>query len=46
MKKIVLIFFVLFLLLKVNAQNRITGKVTDTKNLPLTGASVFFARTQ
>ena len=42
MKKIVLIFFVLFLLLEVNAQNQITGKVTDTEKSPLTGASVFF----
>ncbi len=40
MKKIVLIFFVLFLCLKVNAQNQIKGKVTDQNNEPLIGASV------
>ena len=41
MKKIVLIFFVLFLLLKVNAQNQVKGKVTDKNNQPLIGATVF-----
>ncbi len=42
MKKIVLIFFVLFLhIIKVNAQNQIKGKVTDVNNEPLIGASVF-----
>jgi len=41
MKKIVLIFFVLFLFTKVNAQNQINGKVTDVNNEPLIGASVF-----
>ena len=41
MKKIVLIFFVLFLFIKVNAQNQIKGKVTDENNEPLIGASVF-----
>ena len=41
MKKIVLIFFVLFLFIKVNAQNQIKGKVTDVNNEPLIGASVF-----
>ncbi|MGC8859567.1 MAG: TonB-dependent receptor [Ignavibacteria bacterium] len=41
MKKIVLIFFVLFLFIKVNAQNQIKGKVTDINNKPLIGASVF-----
>ncbi len=41
MKKIVLIFFVLFLFIKANAQNQIEGKVTDTKNEPLVGASVY-----
>jgi len=40
-KKIVLIFFVLFLFIKVNAQNQIKGKVTDINNEPLIGASVF-----
>lgn len=40
MKKIVLIFFVLFLFIKVNAQNQIKGKVTDINNEPLVGASV------
>lgn len=40
MKKIVLIFFVLFLFIKVNAQNQIKGKVTDINNEPLIGASV------
>ncbi|MBN1463193.1 MAG: TonB-dependent receptor [Paludibacteraceae bacterium] len=41
MKKIVLFFFVLFLFIKVNAQNQIKGKVTDINNEPLIGASVF-----
>lgn len=41
MKKIVLVFFVLFLIVKVNAQNQIKGKVTDVNNEPLIGASVF-----
>jgi len=40
MKKIVLIFFVLFLFIKVNAQNHIKGKVTDINNESLIGASV------
>ena len=40
MKEIVLIFFVLFLFIKVNAQNQIKGKVTDINNEPLIGASV------
>lgn len=40
MKKIILIFFVLFLFIKVNAQNQIKGKVTDIHNEPLMGASV------
>jgi iron complex outermembrane receptor protein len=40
MKKIVLIFFVLFLFIKVNAQNQIKGKVTNINNEPLIGASV------
>ncbi len=42
MKKIVLIFFVSFLFLKVNAQNQIKGKVTDINNELLVGASVYF----
>jgi len=41
MKKIVLIFFVLFLFIKVNAQNQIKGKVSDMNNQPLVGATVF-----
>lgn len=40
MKKNVLIFFVFFLFIKVNAQNQIKGKVTDINNEPLIGASV------
>ncbi len=40
MKKIVFIFFVLFLFIKANAQNQIKGKVTDINNEPLIGASV------
>ncbi|MDD3876358.1 MAG: TonB-dependent receptor [Bacteroidales bacterium] len=40
MKKIVLIFFVLLLFIKVNAQNQIKGKVTGINNEPLIGASV------
>jgi iron complex outermembrane recepter protein len=41
MKKIVFVFFVLFLFVKVNAQNQITGKVTGMNHEALTGASVF-----
>ena len=41
MKKIVFIFFALFLFIKVNAQNYIKGKLTDINNKPLVGASVF-----
>ncbi len=41
MKEIVLIFFVLFLFIKVNAQNQIKGTVTDINNEPLIGASVY-----
>jgi len=41
MKKIVFGFFVLFLFLKVNAQNQIKGKVTDINNEPLIGTTVF-----
>ncbi|MCF6332424.1 MAG: TonB-dependent receptor [Draconibacterium sp.] len=41
MKKIVLFFFVLFLISKVNAQNQVKGKVMDVNNLPLIGATVF-----
>jgi len=41
MKKIALIFFMLFLLIKIHAQNHIKGKVTDINNEPLIGASVF-----
>ncbi len=41
MKKIVLVFFVLFLFIKVNAQNQITGKLTDQNNEALVGASVY-----
>ncbi|MGQ1947711.1 TonB-dependent receptor [Geofilum sp. OHC36d9] len=40
MKKIVLVFFALFLFIKVNAQNQIKGKVTDINDDPLIGASV------
>ena len=41
MKKIILVFFVLFLFIKGNAQNKIEGKVTDAVNEPLIGATVF-----
>lgn len=41
MKKIVLFFFVLFLFVKVNAQYQINGKLTDSYNQALVGASVF-----
>jgi len=41
MKKIVLIFFVMFLFIRVNAQNQIKGIVTDTNHEPLIGASVY-----
>ena len=42
MKKIILIFFVLFLFIKVNAQTQIKGKVTGINNEPLIGVSVSF----
>lgn len=41
MKKIVFIFFVMFLFIKVNAQNQIRGRVTDINNVPLSGVTVF-----
>lgn len=41
MKKIVLVFFLAFLLTKVNAQNQIKGRVTDSNNEPVIGATVF-----
>lgn len=41
MKKIIIIFFVSFLFVKVNAQNQIKGKVLDVNNEPLIGASVY-----
>ncbi|HUX56141.1 MAG TPA: TonB-dependent receptor [Bacteroidales bacterium] len=41
MKKIVLIFIVLFLFLRVNAQNQIKGIVTDSDKQPLPGTTIF-----
>lgn len=41
MKKIILVFFVLFLFVKVNAQNKIKGKVTDLNKEPLIGAQIW-----
>jgi len=41
MKRIVFVFFVLFLLLKVNAQNQIKGVVSDTDKQPLPGTTIF-----
>jgi len=41
MKKVVLIVFVTFLFIKVNAQNQIKGIVTDINSEPLAGASVY-----
>lgn len=41
MKRIVLVFFVLFLLFKVNAQNHIKGIVTDSDKQPLPGTTIF-----
>jgi iron complex outermembrane recepter protein len=42
MKKIIFIFFVLFLFVKVNAQNQIKGRVTDkTNNKALSFANVY-----
>jgi len=40
-KTIILVFFVLFLFLKVNAQNQVSGKVTDINNQPLYGTTIF-----
>ncbi len=40
MKKIYTLFFVLFLLAKVNAQNQIQGRVIDNNKAPLIGAVV------
>jgi iron complex outermembrane recepter protein len=40
-KNIILVFFVLFLFLKVNAQNQVSGKVTDADNQPLYGTTIF-----
>lgn len=41
MKKIVFIFFVCILFVKVNAQNQIKGNILDANNAPLIGVSVF-----
>lgn len=41
MKKTVLFFIVLFLILELSAQNQIKGKVTDSNNQALIGATVF-----
>jgi len=42
MKHSFLVFFVLFLFVKVNAQNLLEGSVTDENNQPLPGAAVYF----
>ncbi len=42
MRRIVLMIFVLLLLLKAGAQNRISGRVTDEENFPLIGANIYF----
>jgi hypothetical protein len=44
MKRIVIVFFVLFLLLKGNAQNHIKGVVTDSDKQPLPGVKLFFRK--
>lgn len=41
MKRSIIVFFVLFLCLKVNAQNIIKGHVTDESNVPLLGVEVY-----
>ncbi|MDD2688209.1 MAG: carboxypeptidase-like regulatory domain-containing protein, partial [Bacteroidales bacterium] len=41
MKKIIFIFFVSFLLIKVNAQNSISGSITDETHQPLVGVSIY-----
>ena len=41
MKKYLIFFFIVFLFTKVNAQNEITGIVTNQNNEPLIGANVF-----
>jgi iron complex outermembrane receptor protein len=41
MKKIVFVFFVLFLFIKINAQNQIKGTVTDLEKNPLVGATIY-----
>jgi len=41
MKRNILIFFVLFFCLKVNAQNIIKGQVKDESNVPLIGVEVY-----
>lgn len=40
MKKMIVIFFVMFLSIKVNSQNQIKGRVMDINNQPLIGASI------
>lgn len=41
MKKIIFIFFVSFLLIKVNAQNSISGSISDETHQPLVGVSIY-----
>ena len=41
MKRIVLVFFVLFIILKISAQNQIKGIVTNSDKQPLPGTTVF-----
>jgi iron complex outermembrane receptor protein len=41
MKKVFLIFVMIFSHIISNAQNKISGKVTDQNNLPLIGANIF-----
>lgn len=42
MKRIIIIFFVSLYVLQANAQNFVKGKVTDTNNIALLGATVYF----
>ncbi|NLE63404.1 MAG: carboxypeptidase-like regulatory domain-containing protein, partial [Bacteroidales bacterium] len=41
MKKIIFIFFVSFLLIKANAQNSISGNITDENHQSLVGVSIY-----
>ena len=43
MKKLFIVFIFILSFHVINAQNRITGKITDQDNFPLPGAAIFIS---